>query len=244
MGKSTVAVNLAFALAKAGKSVGLLDVDIHGPSVPKLLNLEGAAVTALEKELLPVERNGLKVMSIGFLLPDGDHAVIWRGPLKMQLIRQFLSEVKWGKLDFLVVDCPPGTGDEPLSVVQLIKDVTGAVIVTTPQDVAIVDVRKCVKFCETVKVPVLGVIENMSGFVCPKCGEKVEIFKRGGGERMARDMGIPFLGAVPLDPRMVEAGDDGTPFLESYGESETARAFDEAIRRLLESDSSPGASGS
>ena len=226
VGKSTVAVNLAAALAASGRRVGLLDVDIHGPSVPKLLGLEHAAVGGVEGALIPAQFNdNLKVMSIGFLLRSDDDAVIWRGPMKMMAIKQFLKDVEWGELDYLIIDSPPGTGDEPLSVCQLIQDPTGAIIVTTPQDLAIADVRRSISFCRQLNLPVLGVIENMSGFVCPKCGEVTEIFKTGGGERMAADMAAPFLGRAPMDPDVVTACDSGEPFVLQRRDSETARAF-------------------
>jgi Mrp family chromosome partitioning ATPase len=233
VGKSTVAVNLAVALSAAGRRVGLLDVDIHGPSVPKMLHLEDAALTATEDSMLPVETAGLKVMSIGFLLQNRDDAVIWRGPMKMGLIKQFLKDVAWGELDYLIVDSPPGTGDEPLSVCQLVKNPDGAVIVTTPQDVATADVRKSITFCRELGLPVLGVIENMSGFVCPHCGTVTDIFKTGGGERMAREMGVPFLGRIPIDPAIGEACDAGRPFVEGDRPTETAKAFQRIIAPIL-----------
>jgi len=238
VGKSTVAVNLALSLLQAGKTVGLLDVDIHGPSIPKLLNLEGLPIEARSGSIAPMEFEKLRVMSIGFLLPNQDNAVIWRGPLKMRAIEQFLRDVEWGELDYLVVDCPPGTGDEPLSVIQLIENVTGAVIVTTPQQLAIIDVRKCISFCRQLNVPVLGVIENMSGFVCPKCGKVSEIFKSGGGERMASEMNVPFLGKIPIDSQMVEAGDSGRPFISFHPETETAQAFSRMVEPILKRDPS------
>jgi ATP-binding protein involved in chromosome partitioning len=233
VGKSTVAVNLAVALSSAGKRVGLLDVDIHGPSVPKMLDLEGAAVEVQDRSILPVKKAGLKVMSIGFLLQHSDDAVIWRGPMKMGVIRQFLSDVDWGDLDYLIVDSPPGTGDEPLSVCQLVKNPDGAVIVTTPQDVATADVRRSITFCRQLGLPVIGVIENMSGFACPRCGQVTDIFKTGGGERMAREMGVPFLGRIPIDPAIDEACDAGTPFIEDDARTETARAFERIIAPIL-----------
>jgi len=226
VGKSTVAVNLAVALAAAGKKVGLLDIDIHGPSIPTLLGVEGMPVGGTDKALHPFAiGENLRVMSIGFLLRDSDDAVIWRGPMKYNVIKQFLGDVEWGPLDYLVVDSPPGTGDEPLTVAQLISDADGAIIVTTPQPLALSDVRKCITFCRQLSLPVLGVIENMSGFVCPNCGERTDIFKTGGGEEMAGDMGVPFLGRVPLDPAIVSAGDDGMPFVANFPETETGRIF-------------------
>ncbi|MBA7688785.1 Iron-sulfur cluster carrier protein [subsurface metagenome] len=237
VGKSTVAVNLATSLALSGKSVGLLDIDIHGPSIPKILNLEGKAIQAAGDTILPVEvTENLKVMSIGFLLRGKDDAVIWRGPMKYQMIKQFLKDVDWGRLDFLVVDSPPGTGDEPLSVVQLLENADGAVIVTTPQEIALSDVRKCITFCRNLKLPVLGVVENMSGFVCPKCGEKTDIFKSGGGELMASQMDVPFLGRIPIDPLIVQACDSGKPFVYHYNQSQTAKAFEKILNPILELD--------
>jgi len=226
VGKSTVAVNLAVSLALAGKKVGLLDIDIHGPSIPKILNLEGKTIQAAGDMILPIAMaENLKVMSIGFLLRGSNDAVIWRGPMKYQMIKQFLKDVDWGSLDFLIVDSPPGTGDEPLSIVQLLEDADGAIIVTTPQEVALSDVRKCITFCGQLNLPVLGVLENMSGFVCPKCGENIDIFKSGGGEKMAREMGIPFLGRIPIDPKIVETCDSGKPYIKEYKESQAALTF-------------------
>ena len=234
VGKSTVAVNLAVSLALSGKSVGLLDIDIHGPSIPKILNLEERAVQATGETILPIEMTeNLKVMSIGFLLRGSDDAVIWRGPMKYQMIKQFLKDVDWGSLDFLVVDSPPGTGDEPLSIVQLLENADGAIIVTTPQEVALSDVRRCITFCHNLKLPVLGVVENMSGFVCPKCGEMTDIFKSGGGEKMAKQMNVPFLGRIPIDPQIVRACDSGQPYVQHYSSSQAAQAFKEAMLPLL-----------
>jgi ATP-binding protein involved in chromosome partitioning len=244
VGKSTVAVNLAVALAMAGKRVGLLDVDIHGPSVPKLLNIEGTPVSGGENSLYPVKvgyRTGMiSVMSIGFLLRERDDAVIWRGPRKYGLIKQFLKDVEWGSLDYLVVDSPPGTGDEPLAVAQLLEKADGAVVVTTPQEVAVQDVRRCVVFCRQVNLPVIGVIENMSGFTCPKCGELVSIFGAGGGQIMAEEMGIPYLGGIPIEPEVVISGDSGTPMVKAHPHSETAKAFGRIVRKLLEPELTAG----
>jgi len=237
VGKSTVAVNLATSLALSGKSVGLLDIDIHGPSIPKILNLEGKAIQAAGDTILPFEvTENLKVMSIGFLLHGKDDAVIWRGPMKYQMIKQFLKDVDWGRLDFLVVDSPPGTGDEPLSIVQLLENADGAIVVTTPQEIALSDVRKCITFCRNLRLPVLGVIENMSGFVCPKCGEKTDVFKSGGGEIMANEMHVPFLGRIPIDPQIVQACDSGRPFVYHYNQSQTAKAFEKILNPILELD--------
>jgi len=237
VGKSTVAVNLAVSLALSGKSVGLLDIDIHGPSIPKILNLEGKTVQAAGDAILPIEMlENLKVMSIGFLLRDSDDAVIWRGPMKYQMIKQFLKDVQWGELDFLIVDSPPGTGDEPLSVVQLLENADGAIIVTTPQEVALSDVRKGITFCRNLNLPVIGVLENMSGFVCPKCGERTDIFKSGGGEQMATEMNVPFLGRIPIDSQIVRACDSGRPFVYHYNQTQTAKAFEKVLNPILELD--------
>jgi Mrp family chromosome partitioning ATPase/predicted Fe-Mo cluster-binding NifX family protein len=237
VGKSTVAVNLATSLALAGKRVGLLDVDIHGPSVPKLLNLESATVTSSEGSLSPVTvsfgEGSLNVMSIGFLLRDKDDAIIWRGPRKFGAIKQFLKDVEWGELDYLVIDSPPGTGDEPLAVAQLIENADGAIVVTTPQQVAVQDVRRCIVFCRQLKLPVIGVVENMSGFVCPKCNELYPIFGADGGLKMAEEMGVPYLGPIPIEPDVVTSGDNGQPMVQSKPHSETAKAFGRMVRSLL-----------
>ena len=239
VGKSTVAANLAVSLAAAGRRTGLLDIDIHGPSIPKLLGLEGALLPGPAEMLLPISFNeNLKVMSIGFLLPDDREAVIWRGPMKHKLIKQFLAQVEWGALDYLIVDSPPGTGDEPLSIAQLVHGTDGAVVVTTPQEVALSDVRKCISFCHRVGLPVFGVIENMCGFVCPECGARIALFKEGGGEALAREMGVPFLGKIPVDPRIVEAGDAGRPDLDQHVGGEAARAFRRVVERILEGNGS------
>lgn len=235
VGKSTIAANLAVWLSMQNKSVGLLDIDIHGPSIPKLLNLGNKNIQARGDKITPVlYADTLKIMSIGFLLADESNAVIWRGPMKHNLIRQFTSDVDWGHLDYLVVDCPPGTGDEPLSVIQLIGNADGAVIITTPQQLSIVDVKKCITFCRQLNLPVLGVIENMSGFVCPQCNSKTEIFKSKGGEQMAKEYNVPFLGSIPIDCDMVSACDSGEPFVQSNTQSPTAQALYSAFKLLLQ----------
>ncbi len=226
VGKSTVSANIAVTLAMEGLKVGLLDSDFHGPSIPTLLNLEDHYPEVHGNIMTPIQYNdNLKVMSIGFLIPHKDDAVIWRGPLKMNVLKQLLRDVEWGELDFLVIDVPPGTGDEPLSVAQLMPDIDGAVIVTTPQNLSLNDVRKSINFCRQLKVPVVGVVENMSGLVCPHCHKLINVFKTGGGERMAKEMGVPFLGSIPLDPRIVETSDNGEPFVSNFKDSEAARAF-------------------
>jgi Mrp family chromosome partitioning ATPase len=234
VGKSTVAANLAIALARAGEQVGLLDVDVHGPSIPRLMGLEGEQVLGDGDSLFPVAgAQGVKVMSIAFLLPSEDSAVIWRGPRKYGLIRQFLLGVDWGALDYLVIDAPPGTGDEPLAVAELVRPGASAVLVTTPQDLAVDDVRRSVKFCREVFLPVRGIVENMSGLECPACGHHIELFKSGGGERLADAVGVPFLGRIPIDPEIVLCGDSGEAFAADPSTSLTARAFAEVIQRIL-----------
>ena len=246
VGKSTVAANLSVSLAMNGAKVGLMDIDIHGPSIPKLLGLEQQRPQASKDALFPVQyifkRRMIKVMSIGFLLPDNDSAVIWRGPMKMNAIQQFLSDVEWGELDYLIIDSPPGTGDEPLSICQLIEGMDGAVVVTTPQDLAIIDVKKSITFCSQMKLPVIGVIENMSGMICPKCGEQIDYFVSGAGRRMATEMDVPFLGRVPLDPRVMACGDDGKPFVTHMAESDTAAAFARIAEPIAHMDPSQNAS--
>ena len=234
VGKSTVAANLALVLHETGKRVGLLDIDIHGPSIPRLLGLEGYAVQRTENGILPVELfDGFKVMSIAFLLENRDDAVIWRGPIKYNVIKQFLTDVEWGQLDYLIIDSPPGTGDEPLTIAQLLKDADGAVVVTTAQQIAINDVKKCINFCHRVNWPVLGVLENMSGFLCPHCNQKVDIFKIGGGKKMAEEMNVPFLGSIPIDPNIVNAGDDGT-FFKNVVKPETYKVFVDAFKTIID----------
>ncbi|MBN2645598.1 MAG: Mrp/NBP35 family ATP-binding protein [Desulfuromonadaceae bacterium] len=233
VGKSSTAVNLAMALSQQGAKVGLMDIDLHGPSVPTLLGLEGRRPEVEEGNMVPIDHQGIKVISIGFLIQNQDDALIWRGPVKAGVIQQFIKDVSWGDLDYLVVDCPPGTGDEPLTIAQLIGNKnSGAVLVTTPQKVALVDVRKSVTFCRQLQLPVFGIVENMSGFVCPKCNEVIDIFKKGGGRAMAAEMTVPFLGAVPVDPRMVEAGDSGVPVVVGNADSPTARALMDVAQEL------------
>jgi ATP-binding protein involved in chromosome partitioning len=234
VGKSTVSTNLASALAAHGRQVGLLDLDIHGPSIPKMLGIEDQQLAVHEKTLEPVHVTGnLAVMSMAFLLPDASSPVIWRGPMKMAVIQQFLSDVNWGALDYLIVDLPPGTGDEALSIVQLAPNVQGAVIVTTPQDVAVIDAVKAVKFIEKLDLPVIGIIENMSGMVCPHCGKSIDLFGRGGGEKAARDLGVPFLGSIPIDPAMVKAGDEGRPYVLRHADTPAWKAVDAVMENLV-----------
>lgn len=215
VGKSTVAANLAMALSGRGYSIGLADLDIHGPSIPKMMGIEDKKLTSLDgKKIDPVRITGnLSVVSMAFLLPERSTPVIWRGPMKMTAIRQFLEDVNWGDLDYLVVDLPPGTGDEALSIAQLAPNIEGAVVVTTPQDVAVLDSSKAVKFVEKIGLKNLGIVENMSGMVCPHCGVEIDLFGKGGGKKAAEELNVPFLGAIPLDPAIRQACDEGRPFI-------------------------------
>ncbi len=233
VGKSTVSVNLALSLSKKGYDVGLLDGDMHGPSVPKILGVEDKRPEPSEAGINPVfALPKLKVMSMGFLLQDRDSPVIWRGPLKMAAIKQFIGDVNWGNLDYLIVDLPPGTGDEPLSIAQLIPDSDGAIVVTTPQDVALLSVRKSINFVKKMNMPVIGIIENMSGFKCPHCGKAIDIFKTGGGKKASMDFKVPFLGGIPIDPEIVNMGDSGEPFIIKNAESDAAKAFSEVVENI------------
>lgn len=236
VGKSTVAVNLAIALARKGAKVGLLDSDIHGPSVPKLLGVPNLPLSVNEKgHIIPMNvPPGLKVMSIAFLVGDRDAPVIWRGPVKMGAIKQFLEEVEWGRLDYLIVDLPPGTGDEPLSIAQLIPSPDGVIIVTTPQDVALLSVRKSINFAKAVKLPVIGIVENMAGLTCPHCGKGIDVFGDGGPEKAAKDMNVPYLGRLPLSPSIAKSGDDGRPFMSSSGDG-ISSAFEEITDKIVSS---------
>ena len=234
VGKSTIAVNLAVSLSLTGKKVGLLDIDIHGPSIPTMLHLEGARAQSSGSSILPVEMGALKVMSLGFLLENKDSAIIWRGPMKMGVIEQLLRDVEWGDLDYLIIDSPPGTGDEPLSVIQLIGKMDGAVMVTTPQAVAAADVRKSLDFCLQLNLTVLGIVENMSGFICPDCGKETAIFQGNNGKTMAEEAGVPFLGKIPIDPAVGASCDSGSPFIYHYSKTETAKRFEGVIEQILE----------
>jgi ATP-binding protein involved in chromosome partitioning len=234
VGKSTVTVNLAAAFALQGKRVGVLDADIHGPSVPRLLGLEGKQVKASPVGAFPIEGPlGMKIMSIDFFLNETS-PTIWRGPLKMRAIKQFLTEVVWGELDYLFIDLPPGTGDEPLSVAQLLPDMDGVVIVTMPTQLSSSIVKKAVTFAERLNMQTIGVVENMSGFVCPHCGKKTEIFGSGGGERMAQQVGVPFLGSIPIDPEVSVDTDKGTPFVLAHKNSAASTAFMQIVTKVQE----------
>jgi ATP-binding protein involved in chromosome partitioning len=233
VGKSTVASNLGLAFAEKGKKVGIIDVDIHGPNLAKMLGVEDKRMGAVsEKKISPVPvTENLSLVSMAFLLQSAELPVIWRGPLKMKVIQQFLSDVEWGVLDWLIVDSPPGTGDEPLSIAQLIP-ATGAVIVTTPQEVSLLDSRKAITFARKLNLKIIGVIENMSGLICPHCKKKIDLFKEGGGEKVAEEMKVPFLGRVPIDPNIVLASDSGTPFIQKNPDSEASLAFMKIVERI------------
>jgi ATP-binding protein involved in chromosome partitioning len=232
VGKSTVTVNLAAAFAQMGKKVGVLDADIHGPSVPRLLGLEGQQVKTGPPGAFPVEGPlGIKVMSIDFFLPE-EAPTIWRGPLKMRAIRQFLVDIVWGDLDFLFIDLPPGTGDEPLSIAQLLPEMDGVVIVTMPTQLSSSVVKKAITFAEKMNMPIIGVVENMSGFVCPHCGQKTEIFQSGGGKKMAQEAGVSFLGSIPIDPKVGVDSDKGYPFVIEHKDSAAAKAFMDIVAKI------------
>lgn len=231
VGKSTVSVNLARSLQLRGFRVGVLDADITGPDVPKLLGIENQKLTQGSDGIEPANADGIKAASMALILSSRDSPVVWRGPMKMAAIKQFIQDVNWGSLDFLLIDLPPGTSDEPLSVLQLIPELAGAIIVTTPQDVSLLDSRKAVNMVKGMKLPVLGIVENMSGFKCPHCQEIINIFSNGGGQRMAEEMDVPFLGAIPMDPLVCSLGDSGETFVES--ETPAGESFGQVVENLL-----------
>lgn len=234
VGKTSVAANLAMALSKQGARVGLMDVDLHGPDIPRILGLKGVLEASVDGRIKPKPYSDkLEVVSVGSMAGDPDKAVIWRGPLKLQVIRQFISGVQWGKLDYLIIDSPPGTGDEPLTVAQTIPDAK-AIIVTMPQEMSLDDVRKSINFCKTVNMQVFGLIENMSGFVCPHCGKAIDLFGSGGGSRTATAMDIPFLGRIPLDAKMVNCADAGESYMDKYPDSEVTQAFNQVVATIIE----------
>jgi len=225
VGKTSVSVNISLALAGKGFKVGIMDVDIHGPDVPRMLGLEGMLSVNSNRKLEPKRYSkNLSAVSIESLTQSRDDAIIWRGPMKYSAIKQFIGEVEWGHLDYLIIDSPPGTGDEPLTIAQTIPDAK-AIIVTTPQEISLADVRKSISFCKTLKMEIFGLIENMSGFTCPHCGEAVDLFGSGGGEKTAHTSGIAFLGKIPFDSQMVSCGDAGISFQENYKDSPVTKAF-------------------
>ena len=236
VGKSTIAVNLAYGLAANGKKVGILDVDIHGPSIAKLLGIEGQLLRPNRPgdrpEPIKVNEN-LYALTIATLLSSPDNPVIWRGPLKMKLIKQFLQDIEWPSLDYLIIDSPPGTGDEPLSAIQIIGQLDGAIIVSTPQDLALLDARKTINFSKKLNVPVIGIVQNMSAFKCPHCGKLIDIFEGSGTEKAARDFGIEILGKIPIDKKIVETGDQGEAYIRNYKDLESAKAMVKIVDRVI-----------
>lgn len=235
VGKSTFTVNLAIAFAAKGHMdrVGILDADFHGPSVPKMLGARGQMIQSDDGGILPVTGPlGIRIVSTEFILPDENTPVIWRGPLKMNAIRDFLSEIAWGELDFLLIDLPPGTGDEPLSIAQLLPDLDGVVVLTIPSQVSQLVVKKAVNFARRLNLPVIGIVENMSGFICPNCGAKVDIFQTGGGKKIAEELNIPFLGNIPIDQRICEDADNGKPFILEHKDSPATKAFMEIVDKI------------
>lgn len=232
VGKTTISVNLAIALAQLGHKVGLLDADVYGPNVPLMMGTSATPRVVGENRIEPLEKYGLKVISVGFLNP-GDKPLIWRGPMLHQLIRQFLEQVAWGELDYLVVDLPPGTGDVAISLIQTVP-LTGAVVVTTPSDVSLQDGRKAIEMFRQVKVDIVGVVENMSAFTCPHCHQEIDIFSKGGGERTAHQFGVPFLGAIDLDPDVRKGGDSGAPVAVAGESSAHAKPFFDFARKVVE----------
>ena len=232
VGKTSVSVNTAIALSKKGYKVGLMDVDLHGPDVPRMLGLKGTPDLSKNQKLNPLKySDNLSIISVESLTSNKDDAIIWRGPIKHSAIKQFIGDVEWGDLDFLLIDAPPGTGDEPLTVAQTISDAK-AIIVTTPQEVSLADVRKSISFCKTVKMEIFGLIENMSGYTCPHCGEKLELFGTGGGEKTASAAGLNFLGKIPFDQNLVHCGDAGSSFQDNFKDSEVTKAFEKIANNL------------
>jgi ATP-binding protein involved in chromosome partitioning len=233
VGKSTITVNLAAAFAMYGKQVGILDADLHGPSVPRLLGLTGQQVKIGPPGAFPVKGPlGMKVISIDFFLSEERTPTIWRGPLKMMAIRQLLSDIVWGELDVLFIDLPPGTGDEPLSIAQLLPDIDGVIIVTMPSELSRAVVNKAITFARRLALPIIGIVENMSGFACPKCGEKIDIFQSGGGKKMSEETGVSFLGSIPLDPKVSMDSDKGALFIVEHAESPVAKAFIKIVKKV------------
>ena len=234
VGKSSVAINLACALSGKSFKLGILDADLHGPSVAKMLGFEGKRLEGSPEGIIPMSvSSNLVAIFMASLIENSDSPLIWRGPLKAIAIKQFLGEVEWGNLDYLIVDSPPGTGDEPLSICQLIPELEGGVIVTTPQEIALLDSRKCVNFLKNLQIPILGIIENMSGLKCPHCGKNIDLFKSGGGEKAAKEFNLPFLGKIPIDINMVNSTDEGKPYIFQYKDSETTQAFNKVVELIL-----------
>jgi Mrp family chromosome partitioning ATPase len=234
VGKTSVSVNLALALAGKGFTVGLMDVDIHGPDVPRMLGLKENLDLSDNKKLKPLSYSkSLKVVSLESLTLNRDDAIIWRGPIKHSAIRQFISDVEWGHLDYLIIDSPPGTGDEPLTIAQTVPDAR-AILVTTPQEISLADVRKSISFCNTVNMELFGLIENMSGFTCPKCGETLNLFGFGGGEKTAKAAGVRFLGRIPFDPDVVSCADAGASLIDTHADAPVTKAFEDIAEKTAD----------
>lgn len=234
VGKSTVSVNLAAGLAERGYKVGLLDIDLHGPSVPRLLNLVEERTMMKDNKILPVNYGeNLQVISVGFMLAHQDDALIWRGALKIKVLNQFMNDVAWGELDYLIIDSPPGTGDEPLTILQTLGPDTKAVIVTTPQTVATDDVKRSINFCKKMGNSILGLVENMSSFVCPETNKEYNIFGKGGGKLLSEEYNVPLLASLPIDPSVVEAGDKGNIFIKTFPDSELSKRFNKIIDTIV-----------
>jgi len=234
VGKSSVSANMAVLLAEKGFKVGLMDVDVHGPSIAKIMGIKGLLEVNTEKQLAKPAQYGenLKIVSMQSFMRDEDQAVIWRGPAKSGMIQQFITTIDWGKLDFLIMDAPPGTGDEPLTVIQTVPDAK-AVVVTTPQDVALADVRKSINFCKTVDMDILGLVENMGPFSCPHCGDKIAIFKEGGGKRTSMEMNIRFLGSLPYNFDVIHSGDNGTPVVTKDKTNDYTKSLEEVVSNIM-----------
>ncbi len=233
VGKSTVTANLGVALSEMGNKVGIADVDIHGPNIPKMLGIEGGRLKDNENGIDPLSVNdSLKVVSIAFLIESPDQPIAWRDTAKYDYLRELVGSINWGDLDFLLADLPPGTGHEPISMIELIGDVDGAIIVTTPQDVALLDAQKAIMFARDNEVPVIGIVENMSVLTCPHCSGEIDVFKSGGGEKIAEKMNVPFLGKIPLDPDIVAKCDEGRAFVSNDNNSKNSSAFIEIAKKI------------
>ncbi len=231
VGKSTVSANLAASLALKGYRVGIADADIHGPNIPKMFGAEGKRLRITDAGIQPYEAFNLKIASIAFLMEGTDEPIVWRDVWKYDFLQQLFGSFNWGELDYLIVDLPPGTGNESITTIELVNKVGGVVIVTTPQDVALLDSRRSVTFSKINNLPIIGIIENMAGLTCPHCGKDVEVFKIGGGERAAVEMGVPFLGRIPIDPMIAVKADSGEPYIIAYPDSPVGRIFQEIVDR-------------